>query len=94
MWCLSGAILRERTRAGLVHARQNGKRLGRPATAAIHATEIGDCTAPASANPRSLVGYGSAGHLSAGSRAHVHETSALLKSNPGGLAGVTHAALM
>jgi len=33
-------ILRERTRAGLAHARQNGKRLGRPATAAAHATEI------------------------------------------------------
>ena len=30
-------ILRERTRAGLAHARANGKRLGRPATAAIHA---------------------------------------------------------
>ena len=30
-------ILRERTRAGLAHARQNGKRLGRPDTAAIHA---------------------------------------------------------
>ena len=28
-------ILRERTRAGLAHARQNGKRLGRPATAAV-----------------------------------------------------------
>ena len=26
-------ILRERTRAGLAHARQNGKRLGRPPTA-------------------------------------------------------------
>jgi len=34
-------ILRERTRAGLAHARANGKRLGRPATAAIHAAEIG-----------------------------------------------------
>lgn len=34
-------ILRERTRAGLAHARQNGKRLGRPATAAAHAAEIG-----------------------------------------------------
>src|SRR5512135_1741287 len=34
-------ILRERTRAGLAHARENGKRLGRPATAAIHAAEIG-----------------------------------------------------
>jgi putative DNA-invertase from lambdoid prophage Rac len=34
-------ILGERTRAGLAHARQNGKRLGRPATAAQHASEIG-----------------------------------------------------
>jgi len=33
-------ILRERTRAGLAQARQNGKRLGRPATAAQHAAEI------------------------------------------------------
>lgn len=33
-------ILRERTRAGLAHARQNGKQLGRPATAATHAAEI------------------------------------------------------
>jgi len=33
-------ILRDRTRAGLAHARANGKRLGRPATAAIHAAEI------------------------------------------------------
>jgi putative DNA-invertase from lambdoid prophage Rac len=33
-------ILSERTRAGLAHARQNGKRLGRPATAAKHAAEI------------------------------------------------------
>jgi putative DNA-invertase from lambdoid prophage Rac len=33
-------ILRERVRAGLVHARQNGKRLGRPATAAIHTAKI------------------------------------------------------
>jgi putative DNA-invertase from lambdoid prophage Rac len=33
-------ILRERTRAGLAHARQTGKRLGRPATAAVHAAEI------------------------------------------------------
>src|SRR5215813_11146850 len=33
-------ILRERTRAGLAHARANGKRLGRPATAAAHAVEI------------------------------------------------------
>src|SRR6202167_6144299 len=33
-------ILRERTRAGLAHARQNGQRLGRPAAAALHAAEI------------------------------------------------------
>jgi DNA invertase Pin-like site-specific DNA recombinase len=33
-------ILRERVRAGLAHARQNGKRLGRPATAARHVSEI------------------------------------------------------
>ena len=33
-------VLRDRTRAGLAHARQNGKRLGRPATAAVHAVEI------------------------------------------------------
>ena len=32
-------ILRERVRAGLAHARQNGKRLGRPATAALHARQ-------------------------------------------------------
>ena len=33
-------ILRERTRAGLAQARQNGKRLGRPETGARHAAEI------------------------------------------------------
>jgi DNA invertase Pin-like site-specific DNA recombinase len=33
-------ILRERVRAGLAHARQNGKRLGRPVTAALHTAEI------------------------------------------------------
>jgi putative DNA-invertase from lambdoid prophage Rac len=33
-------LLRERTRADLAHARQNGKPLGRPATAAIHTPEI------------------------------------------------------
>jgi putative DNA-invertase from lambdoid prophage Rac len=33
-------ILRERVRAGLAHARQNGKKLGRPATAALHNAEI------------------------------------------------------
>ena len=33
-------ILRDRTRAGLAHARASGKRLGRPLTAALHAAEI------------------------------------------------------
>jgi putative DNA-invertase from lambdoid prophage Rac len=33
-------ILGERVRAGLAHARQNGKRLGRPQTAALHAVEV------------------------------------------------------
>jgi putative DNA-invertase from lambdoid prophage Rac len=34
------AILRERVRAGLAHARQNGKRLGRPITAGSKAAQI------------------------------------------------------
>jgi len=33
-------VLRERTRAGLAEARVNGKRLGRPETAARHAAEV------------------------------------------------------
>jgi DNA invertase Pin-like site-specific DNA recombinase len=33
-------IMRERVRAGLAHARQNGKRLGRPITAAVHADNV------------------------------------------------------
>lgn len=33
-------VLRERTKAGMAHARQNGKRLGRPATAVMHAAEV------------------------------------------------------
>ena len=33
-------ILRERVRAGLAHARQNGKRLGRPLTAALQAGRV------------------------------------------------------
>src|SRR6185437_6165056 len=33
-------ILRERVRAGLADAKRNGKKLGRPATAARHASEI------------------------------------------------------
>ena len=32
-------VLRERVRAGLAHARENGKRLGRPLTAALHADQ-------------------------------------------------------
>jgi DNA invertase Pin-like site-specific DNA recombinase len=33
-------VLRERVRAGLAHARQNGKRLGRPVTAALNADQV------------------------------------------------------
>ena len=33
-------ILQERTKAGLAHARQNGKKLGRPATVAVYAAEV------------------------------------------------------
>ena len=33
-------ILRERVRAGLAHARQNGKRLGRPQTASLQAGDV------------------------------------------------------
>jgi DNA invertase Pin-like site-specific DNA recombinase len=33
-------ILRERVRAGLAHARFNGKRLGRPPSAALHAKQV------------------------------------------------------
>jgi len=33
-------ILRERVRAGLAHARQNGQRLGRPLTAGLHAAHV------------------------------------------------------
>jgi putative DNA-invertase from lambdoid prophage Rac len=33
-------ILRERVRAGLAHAQHNGKRLGRPPTAALHADQV------------------------------------------------------
>src|SRR5271156_673840 len=33
-------ILRERVRAGLAHAREKGKRLGRPQTAAFHASQV------------------------------------------------------
>jgi DNA invertase Pin-like site-specific DNA recombinase len=33
-------ILRERVHAGLAHARQNGKRLGRPPTAALSSKQV------------------------------------------------------
>ena len=33
-------ILRERVRAGLAHAQQNGKKLGRPITAGLHTTQV------------------------------------------------------
>jgi DNA invertase Pin-like site-specific DNA recombinase len=33
-------ILQERVRAGLAHARENGKRLGRPPTAALNAKQV------------------------------------------------------
>jgi DNA invertase Pin-like site-specific DNA recombinase len=33
-------IMRERVRAGLEHARQNGRRLGRPRTAVLHANQV------------------------------------------------------
>ena len=33
-------ILRDRVRAGLAHARQNGRRLGRPLTAALHTGQV------------------------------------------------------
>ena len=58
-------ILRERTRAGLAHARQNGKRLGRPATAASTLPKSGNYIAPASANPKSPAGCRSAAPPSA-----------------------------
>jgi len=39
-WVVLGRGTRERVRAGLAHSRQNGKRLGRPATATVHANEV------------------------------------------------------
>ena len=53
-------VLRERTRAGLAHARENGKRLGRPATAVVHAAEIRRLHRAGVTNPKSLAAYGSA----------------------------------
>jgi DNA invertase Pin-like site-specific DNA recombinase len=33
-------VLRDRVRTGLAHARQNGKRLGRPLTAVLHSDQV------------------------------------------------------
>jgi putative DNA-invertase from lambdoid prophage Rac len=49
-------ILRERTRAGLAQARQNGKSLDRPETAARHVADIHSCTVPLSLKQGSLAG--------------------------------------
>jgi putative DNA-invertase from lambdoid prophage Rac len=53
-------VLRERVRAGLAHARQNGKRLGRPVTAALHADQVRKLYAPVLANRKSAAGSTSA----------------------------------
>src|SRR5579871_2325806 len=45
-------ILRERTRAGLAHARASGKRLGGRPRQPYTPRKSGNCIAPASANPR------------------------------------------
>src|SRR5208283_3943385 len=49
-------ILRERVRAGLAHARQNGKRLGRPRTAARKGSQVRQLIAKGLPRPRSHVG--------------------------------------
>jgi DNA invertase Pin-like site-specific DNA recombinase len=59
-------ILRERVRAGLAHARQNGQTLGRPVTAGLQADKRKSYIVPALANPRSLAGYRSAAPRFAG----------------------------
>jgi len=46
-------ILRERVRAGLAHARQNGQRLGRPLTAALHADQVRKLYRAGTSNPKS-----------------------------------------
>src|SRR5439155_12462754 len=65
-------ILRERTRAGLAHARQNGKKLGRPRRPST-LLKSGNCIAPGSANPRLLVECRSGAHRSAESWEQSHE---------------------
>ena len=54
-------ILRDRTRAGLAHARQNGKRLGSPQRQPLTRPRSGNYTAQASANPKSPGDWTSAG---------------------------------
>jgi DNA invertase Pin-like site-specific DNA recombinase len=49
-------ILRERVHAGLTHARQPGKRLGRPPSEIQKAPEVRNLSAKASANPTSPSG--------------------------------------
>jgi len=49
-------ILRERTRAGLAHARQNGKRLAGLPPRPLTLPRCGNCSAPASANLQSPAG--------------------------------------
>lgn len=48
-----GGILRERVRAGLAHARLNGKKLGRPERWHDTPLRSGNCITPVSANPKS-----------------------------------------
>ena len=49
-------ILQERTRAGPVHTRQNGKRMGRPLTAGLPLLKSKSSIEPASLRPRSPAG--------------------------------------
>ena len=60
-------ILRERVCAGLAHARQQGKRLGRPPSVVHRPSKSGSFTAKASANPRSPASLKSAEPRSAAS---------------------------
>ena len=50
-------ILRERTRAGLAHARQNGNGLAGPRPRPCMLPRFGNCTARASVNPKSHAGF-------------------------------------
>jgi len=53
-------VLQERTRAGVAHARENGKRLGGRQSRPHTPPKSGNCNAPALANPKSLAGFKSA----------------------------------